>query len=398
MKDIDLTGLEVPTDTTTTLAMLESNPASVYRRLRRETPIVRLAALGRIVFSKADDTHWIKSDTEHFGCYDTTTPMQRAFRGHTLMRKDGPEHLRERHTMAGAFTADTISSHWRPEFENIVDELLDGLPKHGTVDLFTAFANPLAARYVKLVLGLESATEEQLLDWAPTLIRGAMNAQFHADVFARCDTANDDMDACFQDMAHKHRQTPNCSALSEMVNADEPLPFSQIGTNMRVCIAGSLVESRDGFLSTLIGILSDRDQKQFCVETNAWRAACEEGLRWIAPIQANARVVLKSTVIRGYRIPEGETIMVLQASANHDEDIWDEPDQFDARRTIKPNQTFGNGPHKCLGSDLYKVLIADVVLPRLFERFPQISLQKPTDITFHGFAFRGPKSCCVQLG
>lgn len=398
MRDIEFTGRDVPTDTETTLAMLESDPASVYRRLRRETPIVRLAALGRIIFSKADDTHRIKSDTEHFGCYDTTTPMQRAFRGHTLMRKDGPEHVRERNAMAGAFTADTVKNHWRPGFESIVDELLERLPKQGTVDLFTEFASPLAARYVKLVLGLESATEAQLLDWAPTLIQGAMNAQFHPDVFACCDTANDDMDACFRDMSHRHRQTPNNSALSVMVNADEPLPFSQIGTNMRVCIAGSLVESRDGFLSTLIGILSDPKQKQFCIETNAWRAACEEGLRWIAPIQANARVVLKSTVIRGFCIPKGETVMVLQASANHDEDIWDEPERFDASRTVKPNQTFGAGPHKCIGADLYKVLIADVVLPKLFERFPQISVENPTDITFHGFAFRGPKSCCVQFG
>lgn len=398
MKDIDPTGREVPTDTTTTLAMLESNPASVYRRLRSETPIVRLAALGRIVFSKADDTHQIKSDTEHFGCYDTTTPMQRAFRGHTLMRKDGPEHLKERNAMAGAFTSDAIKNHWRPGFEKIVDELLDRLPQSGSVDLFTQFANPLAARYVKLVLGLENATDTQLLHWASTLIQGAMNAQFQPDIFARCDAANDDMDACFQKMAHIHRQTPNGSALSEMVNANEPLPFSQIGTNMRVCIAGSLIESRDGFLSTLIGLLSHPGQKQYCMETNAWRSACEEGLRWSAPIQANARVVLKSTLIRGFRIPKGETIMVLQASANHDEDIWDKPDQFDARRTVKPNQTFGNGPHKCLGSDLYKVLIADVALPKLFERFPQISLENPSDITFHGFAFRGPKSCCVHVG
>lgn len=378
--------------------MLETDPASVYRRLRREAPVVRLAALGRIVFSKADDTHRIKSDTEHFGCYDTTTPMQRAFRGHTLMRKDGPAHLEERHAMAGAFTADIVKSQWRPGFESIVDELLDGIPQSGSVNLFTEFASPLATRYVKLVLGLESATEAQLLDWATTLIQGAMNAQFQSDIFARCDAANDDMDACFTEMAHRHRQTPSKSVLSEMVNADEPLLFSQIATNMRVCIAGSLVESRDGLLSTLIGILSDPKQKQYCMETNAWRAACEEGLRWIAPIQANARVVLKSTEIRGFCIPEGETIMVLQASANHDEDIWDEPERFDASRTAKPNQTFGNGPHKCLGADLYKVLIADVVLPKLFERFPQMSLENPKDITFQGFAFRGPNSCCVDIG
>lgn len=398
MQEIDHMGQAVPTDTITTMAMLESNPASVYHRLRSETPVVRLAALGRIVFAKAEDTYRIKSDTEHFGCHDTTTPMQRAFRGHTLMRKDGPEHLSERNAMAGAFTSTTIENHWRPAFENIVDELLGGLPRIGVVDFYSDFAAPLAARYVKVVLGLENTTDAQLLHWAPTLIRGAMNAQFRPDVFALSDAANDDMDACFKEMTHQHRQTPNRSVLSEMATADDPLPFSQIGTNMRVCIAGSLVESRDGFLSTLIGLLTDPEQKQFCMETNAWRAACEEGLRWMAPIQVNARVVLKSTIIRGYHIPQGDTVMVLQASANHDEDIWDKPHQFDARRASQPNQTFGNGPHKCLGSGVYKTLIADVLLPRLFEQFPQISLEDSTKITFQGFAFRGPTSCRVRIG
>lgn len=398
MVNNDIVGRDVPTNTQITMAMLESDPASVYRRLRRESPVVRLAALGRIVFTKAEDTRWIKSDTEHFGCHDTTTPMQRAFRGHTLMRKDGPVHLKERDAMSGAFTLSTIGNHWRPAFEAIVDDLLDSLPPSGVVDFATKFADQLAARYVRLILGLESATEQQLLHWAPTLIRGAMNAKFRPEIFAACDAANDDMDACFREMAERHKQVPDGSVLSQMTNALEPLPFRQISTNLRVCIAGSLVESRDGLLSTLIGILNNQGQKQFCMEAQAWRAACEEGLRWMAPIQANARVVLKSTTIRGFHIPAGETIMVLQGSANHDEDIWQDPDQFDARRVLIRNQTFGNGPHKCPGSDVYKMLIGDVVLPRLFEQFPQISLENPAHITFRGFAFRGPESCSIRVG
>ncbi|MGY9053833.1 MAG: cytochrome P450, partial [Rhodobacterales bacterium] len=95
MSEKTVIGFDIPIDDDTTMSMLNSDPAAVYRRLRQRTPIVRLKAIGRIVFTKADDVRRVKVDTEHFGSNDVTTPMQRAFGGHTLMRKDGCEHMRE---------------------------------------------------------------------------------------------------------------------------------------------------------------------------------------------------------------------------------------------------------------------------------------------------------------
>ena len=390
-------GANVPTDTWTTMEMLERNPENVYARLRQTMPIVRLQALaGRIIFTKAEDTTRLKTDGEYFGSFDTTTPMQRAFGGHTLMRKDGCPHLRERSAMEPALVFDQVQQ-WKPAFERLTDQLLDNLEAQSTADLFHAFAVPLSAGYLKLVLGLDVVGENHLFEWAGALVRGAMNGCFDPAVFAVSDRANTEMDASFDRMIAQKITSPDGSILSTMANENNPLAISQIRTNMKICIGGAVIETRDALLSTIYGLLSHPDQLRHCISRNEWGPSCEEGLRWIAPIQASPRVVKKSLVMRGILIPEGETVMAVQASANYDEDIWDNPSKFDIHRTPCLHQTFGEGAHQCLGGSVYRLLAAGVVLPKLFKQFPALSLAQGIHVSVKGFAFRGPTSLHVEL-
>lgn len=390
-------GGDIPLDTQTTLEMLEDDPAKVYARLRKVSPIVRLQALGgRIVFTKAEDTTRVKTDAEHFWSTDTTSPMQRAFGGHTLMRKDGCPHLKERRAMEPALDPEHIK-RWAPVFANLTDRLLEDLASHQSVDLLPSFANLISAGYLKIVLGLDDAGKDQLFDWANALVRGAMNASFDLEVFATSDSANNEMDACFDRMIEQHLTTPDGSVLSTMINASDPLEISQIRTNMKICIGGAVIETRDALLSTIYGLLRHPDQLRHCKETGHWDRACQEGLRWVAPIQASPRIVKKALVMRGFLIPEGETVMAIQASANHDEEHWDGADRFDIHRSHLNHQTFGEGAHRCLGDHVYRLLVAKIVLPKLFERFPVLCLADPRSEKFEGFAFRGPTSIKVNL-
>ncbi|WP_270921166.1 cytochrome P450 [Parasedimentitalea psychrophila] len=358
---------------------------------------MRLKAIGRIVFTKAEDVYRVKADIEHFGSFDTTSPMQRAFGGHTLMRKDGCEHMRERRAMVGAFEPSLLHNHWQTEFDALTETLLDELAQLTTVDLFPALAVPLSAGYLKLVLGIEQATDAQLFRWAQALIRGAMNAGLDPEIFQESDQANSEMNECLDQMIERHLRNPNCSVLSVMVNQPDPIPLSQIRTNMKICIGGAVVETRDAVLSTLYGLLSNPEQLRYSIDQNAWDRVCEEGLRWMAPIQASPRIVKKSLVMRGVNIPKGETVMAIQASANHDEDIWDQPHLFNPQREPHGNQAFGDGSHQCLGGNIYRLLVSKAVLPKLFERFPALSLVNQKAVKFTGFAFRGPTSLPVNL-
>ena len=58
--------------------------------------MIRVALAQRTFLVKYDDTKAVKDDPELFSSNDPRTPMQPAFRAHTLMRKNGPEHVRER--------------------------------------------------------------------------------------------------------------------------------------------------------------------------------------------------------------------------------------------------------------------------------------------------------------
>ncbi|MCG8493700.1 MAG: cytochrome P450 [Sneathiellales bacterium] len=388
---------EIPLNDTVTLSMLDKDPYPVYQELRRTTPLVRLQAIDRVILTKARDTHYVKTTPDLFGSHDTTTPMQRAFRGHTLMRKDGEAHLRERSAMVPPLSLDTITNEWTSVLTLIAHDFISELPRGDTLDLKTAFAEPLAARSLARLLGLDSASNEDLLEWAPALIQGAMNAARDEAVFARSDQANDAMDACFRSNMERFLQAPNSSVLSHMTHMSDPLPFSQIGTNLRICIGGGLVETRDGLLTTLYGLLGNPDQLEDCMSKAKWKAACEEGLRWVAPIQTSPRIVLEDTEICGYPLEKGQTILAAQASANRDEDLWKDPEKFDINRTLIRHQSFGDGAHNCLGQNIYRVFISAIVLPMLFDRFPKLTLAPSETVQFRGFGFRGPENLPVTL-
>ncbi|WP_380057885.1 cytochrome P450 [Falsihalocynthiibacter sp. SS001] len=396
MSDATKNGADVPTDTITTLEMLNDNPEAVYARLRQTMPIARIQALnGRILFTKAQDTFRVKTDAEHFGSYDTTTPMQRAFGGHTLMRKDGCPHIRERRAMEPPLEANGLQK-WEGNFANIAEGLLDGLKHNKTADLVADFCTPLSAGYLRHVLGLR-VDDKTLFSWANALVRGAMNASFDPAIFEVSDRANDEMNAHFDEMIAAHRNSPDGSALSAMANQADALPLSQIQTNMKICIGGAVLETRDALASTMLGLLSNAEQLQNCIQNADWEAACEEGLRWVAPIQASPRIVKKSLVMRGFLIPEGETVMAVQASANRDEDIWENPEKFDITRPLHRNQTFGDGAHQCLGGGVYRLLASKIALPMLFDRFPNMALAPNPEVALKGFAFRGPATLPVVL-
>ena len=387
----------LPVDTQIALADLVRDPYPIYKRLRASHPVIKVKSVGRIMLTKAEDTKWVKDNPDVFSSDDPNTPMRRAFLAHTLMRKDGAEHMRERMAMAPAYSSKNITNHWMPIYEKIADDLIAGLPTGETVDLFSALAGPFAARCLAQLLGLPDASDDDMQRWSQTLIDGAGIFGWDPALFEDCDRANAEMDACMDRFIPQHKATPNPSALCAMVTADDPIALSQIRANIKIAIGGGLSEPRDALLSILYGLLTNPDQRDHVVKDGAWGAAFDEGVRWVAPIQVSSRLVTRDTEIRGIMIAKGETVMTVQASANHDEDIWPDGHLYDATRDKHSHQSFGNGPHFCLGKHIARRMLADILLPRLFDRFPNMSLPDPSIVRFRGFGFRGAVNFPVIL-
>ena len=69
------------------------------------------------------------------------------------------------------------------------------------------------------------------------------------------------------------------------------------------------------------------------------------------------------------------------------------PSFFDLTQDASASIAFGAGPHFCAGAWASRCLIAEVVLPRLFEALPNLRLNGLTEIG--GWAFRGPTTTPV---
>ncbi|MBT2443742.1 cytochrome P450 [Streptomyces sp. ISL-36] len=79
-------------------------------------------------------------------------------------------------------------------------------------------------------------------------------------------------------------------------------------------------------------------------------SAVEELLRIHPPVLSFRRTATRDTELAGQRISAGDKVVVLHASANHDERVFPAPHRLDLGRTPNPHVSFGDGPHVCLGA------------------------------------------------
>ena len=388
---------EAPLDETISFAELTRDPYPIYRRLRRQAPVLRVKSVGRTFLTKWAHTKAVKDNAALFSSDDPNTPMKRAFLAHTLMRKDHDEHRTERMAMIPAVMPKTIENVWAPLYARLASEYLDRLPRGEVVDLFPTLAGPLAARILAHAMGMPDASDADMQRWSQNLIDASGNFGWTPGPFEATDKANAKMDKCIRANAERVKTDPDSSALSFMVNAKDPIPESQMISNVKIAIGGGINEPRDALLTILYGLLTNPDQLEVVQAQGKWRAAFEEGVRWVAPIQASSRLVMEDTEVGGCFIPRGDTVMTIQASANRDEEVFADGENYNALREPNPHQAFGNGPHHCAGAHLSRRTVGDILLPMLFERFPNMKLPDPSVVRWHGFGFRGPLNLPVLL-
>jgi len=94
----------------------------------------------------------------------------------------------------------------------------------------------------------------------------------------------------------------------------------------------------------------------------------EEAARFDPPFQADFRATTEAVTIHGVEIPRGAKVALLWAAANHDPDVFAEPNRFLVSRTPNQHLGFGHGIHYCIGAPLARMEIR-VAAKVLMERF-----------------------------
>ena len=94
----------------------------------------------------------------------------------------------------------------------------------------------------------------------------------------------------------------------------------------------------------------------------------DESIRWVTPVKHFMRSATADTELRGRKIAKGDWLWLAYPSGNRDEEVFDDPDTFNPKRSPNRHLAFGYGAHLCLGQHLAKMemrILFEELMPRL---------------------------------
>jgi cytochrome P450 len=108
-------------------------------------------------------------------------------------------------------------------------------------------------------------------------------------------------------------------------------------------------------------------------------SAVEEILRFNGPLHGTKMTYAREDIeLHGVTIPKGASVMPLLGAANHDPEVFANPEVFDIARTPNRHLGFSQGNHFCLGAFLAR-METKIALKTLIERYPNLQLAVPIE-------------------
>ena len=384
-------GRPAPVADWVTIPDLYNNPFPIYERLRAEGGVHWVPAVGRYLITSYEAVHTTEFDQEIFSANEEGSLQIRAM-GHSMLRRDDPEHYLERKAWQPALRPGAVKRTWTRMFERNAERYLDEFIEKGPgADLIWDFAAPYSSENLREIIGLYNADQSDLQRWSQTMIDATGNYADDPEVWARGKQSFDEVDIALDEMLQWHAKNPDESLLSSLLRIpDYQMPIEKIRANVKMTIGGGLNEPRDAIGVAAWALLTHPEQRA-AVENDPslWPAVFDETIRWVAPIGMYSRQVTRETELAGVTLPAGAKLGICILSANRDESVWDDAPAFDIFRQVKPHLAFSKGVHVCLGAWVAKAEVAAVGLPRLFERVRGLQLHPDRPAHVGGWVFRG---------
>ncbi|PXY18807.1 cytochrome P450 [Prauserella muralis] len=384
----------IPAADWVTIPDLYEDPYPIYQRLRAQAPIHWVPAVNRYLVIGYEACHAIELDQQRFSADEAQSLMKRSM-GHSMLRKDDPEHDVERKAYGGVLRPKAIKQRWEAVFDRNYATYAARLRAAGPgADLVAEFAAPYAAENLRVVLGFSNATQQDLQRWSQTLIDGTGNYADDPQVWAAAERSSREVDEAVDEMLPALRAEPDGSLLS--VLATSGMPLDSVRANLKMTIGGGLNEPRDALATTVWALLAHPGQLASVRSAGRWSDAFEESIRWVAPISMYPREATRDTELCGMAIPRGARLGVVVGAANRDPGVFADPDAYDVDRPRKPHLAFGGGNHFCAGAWIARASVVSIALPRLFAQFPGLRLAPSRPATIGGWVFRGVLSLPVH--
>jgi cytochrome P450 len=367
------------------------DPYPALADLRRTAPVAYVPQLDAVLITRRNDIFVNEKKIDIFSS-DQPDGLMTQLMGQNMMRKDGDAHMAERKAIFPTVSPRTVKTVWKQQFQSFTTATLEDLAPKGQADMVRDIAMRLSGDALRAITGLTNLDWQEMDRVSQGMIDGCANYAGDAEVTARCNACTDLIDAKIDERVPDLLANPDQSLLSVQLQAG--LSPEQYRANIKLAISGGQNEPRDVIAGAIWALLSHPDQLELIREgTHSWMDAFEEYSRWMSPIGMSPRRVAKAHTLHGVSLSPDDRVFFMFGAGNRDETVFSDPDRFDITRDYSAAISFGAGPHFCAGAWAARCLIAEVALPMIFERLPDLRLNGP--VPFGGWAFRGPLSMPV---
>jgi len=375
---------------------LFNDPYPVYARLRSEAEIRQFEGTHEYFVTRWRDCQTVGANDQVFGPSDSDLrPEARVFGMPNVLSMSGPDHQALRAGIEYEVQQKRVDEYIERIARPIAVEYLEKVRERGEADLTQELFEPVSVRLIGDLIGLKDVPNDRLQGWFHAINGGLQNTVANDPaVWERCDTAIAEIDEIMRPIYEAVRDKPDSTLFSHVVHSaadgGPPREFEAIMPTMRVIILGGLQEPGHGAANAAYGLLSNPGQlAQIQAEPGEYALkAYDEGLRWIAPIGVTPRVAYQEFELGGTVIPEGASVAIVLASANRDEERWEDAEAFDMNRKKKGHAAFGYRPHFCSGHYLSRAA-GRIALEEAFTRLKGVRIAPDRQVNVQGWRFRG---------
>jgi cytochrome P450 len=292
----------------------------------------------------------------------------------SLMLADPPRHGEIRRVLMTALRPSLVRS-LRSRIAEIADELVAEVEPDAETDFVTTVGRIPAALMTELI-GVPRDMRERFIEMASAQMKAiTIDPDRDPDEAARVQRLVGEFhDYCEELLADRRASGSDGDDLASIIARSEhdggPVPTGAAISYIHTFVNAG--ETTRGLISFVALALAEHPaQRRLLVEhPELIPNAIEETLRYHPINWSGCRTATQDVEIGGQAIRKDDYVMMVYASANRDDDVWEHPDDFDVTRSFDvDHQSFGHGEHACPGALLART-DASIVVERLLARFP----------------------------
>lgn len=360
----------------------DKDPFPFYERLLAEEPVYWDERMKAWLVSRYEDCVHVMKREDIFGhpyhAFKGAVEVQGGSR--TILMLRGAEHQAMHRYLHGFFSKPVLARLRAGTIKPLVDRHLTRLLEAGGGDLAEEFTHKLPSEVIAVMLGIDF-DDEELLDktraWNDQVMRWSETFGEDEAVLQSALAATEKLNEVLLPIIRDRKERPRDDYISRLwVDGPgilQPWTEAEVLAQCRVLFFAGTETTAHGLNNAFYLWLTHPELKAL-LTTEKVPDFVEEVLRTVGVIHFRVRVALQDVELGGKLIKAGDRVHPMNSAANRDPEKFACPHQIDLeRRNLKQHLAFNVGPRTCIGAELARVEMTEV-LEQAIARLPRMRL------------------------